>query len=449
MKANKNFKVENAWVCKINGQNVKPVFGNLIIRDGKIAGFEAKKFSDYLQSDKKTSPDNYDAKGNVVTTPLVNFHEHFYSRLAKGFSPKGPMSDFYEILHNLWWKLDRALNLEMVKASAELGTIEAIKNGVTYIFDHHSSPNNIRHSLNTIAETIKNNGVRGTLCFETSDRNGYRTAEKSLVENKEFFLETETDSEIRAMMGLHASFTLSDDTLAEASRFVTDYGAGIHIHLCEDATDRSLSKEITNAYPVKRLEQYKLLNVKSILAHGIYLTKKDYETIDRYGSAIAYNPDSNLNNSVGIPRFASAPESIPILMGTDGMHANPGKSLKNIFLLMRAEGYSFDEAFRLIRKKYFDQITFVRRYFPDYPSLNIGDRADFVVWDYTPPAPINKDNFWGHYIYGILERSPVTVVQNGNFLLKEKKLTSVDEERINKEIFVQGEKLKRKFNRIK
>ncbi len=445
---NSKFKIENAWVCKIDGQEVKPIFGNLSVKNGLIESFESKSFKEYLKNPSKVGKDAYNAKGNLVTIPVVNFHEHFYSRLAKGLPAKGPMDDFHNILHNLWWKLDRALDLKMTEASAKLGVIESIKSGVTYIFDHHASPRKIKGSLNTIAEVLKNQGLRGTLCFEVSDRNGVETAEMSIKENEDFFFDYENDPDIRAMMGLHASFTVSDDSLAEASEFINKYGLGIHIHLCEDAIDRSLSKEITNAYPVKRLADYDLLNVKSILAHGIYLTKKDYETIDRYGSAIAYNPDSNLNNSVGIPRFPSVPESIPILMGTDGMHANPNKSLKNIFLLMRAEGFSFDEAFRLIRKKYFDQITFVRRYFPDYPSLNVGDRADFVVWDYSPPAPINKDNFWGHFVYGLLERNPVAVVQGGKFLLKDKKLVNTNEEEINKEIFIQGERLRRKFLKI-
>ncbi len=448
MKGRTKFVLENAWVCKIDGEDVKPVFGNLHVKNGLIERFESKSFRDYLKNPGRKSRNPYDAAGNLVTVPLVNFHEHFYSRLAKGLSPNGPTDTFYNILHNLWWKLDRALDLRMTEASALMGSIEAIKSGVTYVFDHHASPNNIKGSLATIAETLKNQGLRGVLCFEVSDRNGASVAEKSLKENEDFFFRYETDPDIRSMMGLHASFTVSDDSLAEASDFINKYNLGIHIHLCEDAVDRSMSKEITNAYPVKRLANYKLLNVKSILAHGIYLTKKDYETIDRFGSAIAYNPDSNLNNSVGIPAFASAPESIPILMGTDGMHANPGKSLKNIFLLMRASGFSFDEAFRLIKKKYFDQLTFVRRYFPDFPNLQVGDRADFVVWDYFPPAPLNKENFWGHYIYGLLERRPLSVVQNGKFLLENGRLTTIDETETNKIIYSEGKRLKNKFTKM-
>ena len=447
----KKFKIENAWVCKINKTKITPLFGDLTIEEGKITSFESKKFTDYISTVKlnhRKSPNVYAAAGRVVTIPQVNFHDHFYSRLAKGLDVKGDTNSFYYILHNLWWKLDRALDLNMVRASAQMAAAEAIKNGVSYIFDHHASPNATKGSLTAIAEVVKENNLRASLCFETSDRNGAKLANHALKENIRF-LEENTDDDLKAMLGLHASFTLADDTLAEAEKLVKEYKLGIHIHLAEDPTDAIISKENTGKLPLRRLRNYNLLNEKSILAHGIYLTKPEYNEIDRAGSAIAFNLDSNLNNAVGLPNFGGITEGIPILMGTDGMHGNPGRTLKNYFLLMRNKGLSFDLAFKFVVKTYFDQLAFVRRYFKDFPGLNVGDRADFVIWDYVPPTPINSNNFWGHYIYGILERQAQSLVQNGNFILKDKVLQTINEDAVNKEIFIQGNKLSKKFKRIK
>ncbi len=447
----KKITIKNAWVCKINKTKITPLFGNLIVEAGKIKSFESKKFSDYISSvelSRKKSPNVYDAAGRVVTIPQVNFHDHFYSRLAKGLDVKGDTNSFYYILHNLWWKLDRALNLNMVHASAQMAAAEAIKNGVSYIFDHHASPKDTKGSLTAIAEVMKENNLRASLCFETSDRNGAKLANRALKENIRF-LKQNTDDDLKAMLGLHASFTLADDTLAEAEKLVKEYKLGIHIHLAEDPTDAIISKENTGKLPLRRLRNYNLLNEKSILAHGIYLTKPEYNEIDRAGSAIAFNLDSNLNNAVGLPNFGGITEGIPILMGTDGMHGNPGRTLKNYFLLMRNKGLSFDLAFKFVIKTYFDQLAFVRRYFKDFPGLNVGDRADFVIWDYVPPTPINSNNFWGHYIYGILERPAQSLVQNGNFILKDKVLQTINEDAVNKEIFIQGNKLSKKFKRIK
>jgi cytosine/adenosine deaminase-related metal-dependent hydrolase len=444
---NGNFKVTNAWICQIKGEKVKPIFGDLQIAKGKIEKIERKRFNDFVAGKISKEEGAYDAEGAVVTIPAVNFHEHFYSRLAKGLNVTGSTENFYDILKNLWWKLDRALTLDAVKASAQMGAIESVKSGVTYVFDHHASPNAIDGSLAVIADTLENFGLRGAVCFEGSDRNGKEISEKSLSENAEFAAER-ANANVKAMLGLHASFTVGDETLRKAKEIQDEYGLGVHIHLCEDELDRTMSKEIAGAYPVKRLKNFGLLNEKGILAHGIYLTKREYDAIAESGAALAFNPDSNLNNSVGLPDYFKLNENIPLLMGTDGMHANPLRSFKNVFLLMRAAGFSFEEAFYFVDKIYFDQLAFVRRYFPDFPSLVTGDRADFVVWDYVPPTPFNADNFFGHFIYGMIERTPKAVVQNGKFLLKDKTLVNVDENEINKNIFKQGKKLKRRFEII-
>jgi len=444
-----DLKIINAWICRPVKNNIVPIFGDLKIHDGKILAIRSKNFKEYLKENSTEKGKKiYNAHGRVLTIPNVNFHDHIYSRLAKGLSITGKMDNFYDILSNYWWKVDKSLDYSTVKASAQMAVLESIKNGVTYVFDHHASPTAAKGSLNTIAEVLNEANLRGVLCFETSDRNGIKLANAALDENISF-VEKYSDDNIKAMLGLHASFTLADDTLAESERIVKDYNLGIHIHLNEDSTDRVLSKQIAGQFPVARLLKYNLLNIKSILAHGIYLTKKDFSKIDEKGSAIAFNFDSNLNNSVGLPNFRMMSDSIPILMGTDGMHASPQRTMKNYFLLMRNKGLSFDEAFTKIHKVFIDQQTFVKRYFPDFTSLNVDDRADFIIWDYVPPTPLTRDNYWGHYIYGMLERAIQSTVQNGRFLMKNKKIIGLKENKISNEIRIKGEKLVRKFNRIK
>ncbi len=441
-------KVYNAWICKVNNNEVKPVFGDLYIKDNRIKEIRKKNFNAYVKKRNASPKDGYDACGRVITIPLVNFHDHFYSRLAKGLTIKGDMSGFHNILKNLWWKLDRKLDLEMIEASAKLAVIESIKNGVTYIFDHHSSPDFVNGSLNVIADVLRKNNLNGVLCFETTDRNGNKLSAKSINENKNF-LKKNIDEQIKGLFGIHASFTVNDKTLKEVSAFVNEYELGIHIHLCEDHVDRIISKEKSGLLPLKRLEKYNLLNDKSILSHSIHLNKNEYETICKYGSAVAINPESNMNNAVGTNNYSNINQSIPLLCGTDGMHSKPGQSLKKIFLLMRNSGLSFDDAFGRIENIYFSQINFVRRFFPGYPTLQTGDNANFILWDYIPPTPLNENNFFGHYLYGVLESQVQSTIQNGKFLMRDKVLQNINEKEAAKEIFKQGERLFKKFNSSK
>ena len=440
----KNLTIENAWICTIVENEIIPFFGDIIISDGKISKIRPKYFHIYLKNPDKVNKDSFNAYGRVVTIPLVNFHDHIYSRLAKGLPLKGKFDNFQNVLKNLWWKLDRVLDMEMIIASAQMAAIESIRDGVTYIFDHHSSQNEIAGSLKTIKNILNDFKLRGVLCFESTDRNGLDNALKGLSENKEFY-SFQMNEDFHAMLGLHASFTLSDDLLLE-SKMLMKSDWGVHIHVAEDVSDNRLSVEYTGSLPVSRLKKFKLMNDKSILVHGVHLKERDFYNISEAESAIAFCLDSNMNNSVGVPNFSKIPKSIPLLAGTDGMHSNISRSLKQMFLTFRDQGISGDQATALIKKIYFDQIGFAKKYFPDFATLNEKDRADLIIWDYVPPTPLTKENFWGHFIFGMLEYPIQSVVQHGNFLMKEFQLIGVDENKIKNEIYIQGERLVKKIS---
>jgi cytosine/adenosine deaminase-related metal-dependent hydrolase len=437
-------RIKNAWIYQIKNGSINPVFGELLINDGKI---EEIIPDDSKRSHKaKITKEDIDADGRILTVPNINFHDHFYSRLAKGLTIKGQTNNFHNILKNLWWKLDMILDNEMIKASTQMAGLESIRNGTTYVFDHHSSPNTAKGSLGIIADTLNEIGIRGVLCFEITDRNGKKLSDDGLKENQ-IFLSELTNENIKGMLGLHASFTLEDDSLKNAASSLTEHDIGVHIHLCEDKVDREISLKEFNKLPVERLQEFGLLNDRSILAHGIHLAENEFRTIKQTGSAFAYNPDSNLNNAVGLPDFTHISKDIPILAGTDGMNSNPARTLKQLFLLSRYKGLSFDEAFNWIIKIYFDQIDFVQKYFPDFPTLNVNDRADFIIWDYIPPTPFTPENIWGHYVYGMLERPFHTVIQNGKALMNNFRIT-LDESEMNKNIVDQGTRLYNKFNSL-
>ncbi len=443
MKSNKKLKITNAWICQIKEQNIVPVFGDILISERRISEIKKKNFKEFTFGNKKNAAGEIDAGGRVVTVPMINFHDHFYSRLAKGLPIKGSMKNFKMILKNLWWKLDIVLDEEMIQASAQMAALESIRNGVTYIFDHHSSPISAKGSLKIIANELEDFGLRGVLCFETTDRNGKSLSEKGLLENINL-LNNSTNDDIKALLGLHASFTLDDASLKKASELVKEYKLGIHIHLCEDKADRDESFAKYKRYPVERLLKQKLFNDKSILAHGIHLTNKDCKSIAKTGSAIVYNLDSNLNNAVGLPQFSKTSVKTPILTGTDGMNSNPARTIKQLFLLSRHQGMSFEESFTLVKKVYLDQLSFIKNYFSDFTSLNKKDRADFIIWDYIPPTPFLEENFWGHFIYGILDRQVHSVIQNGNVLMNNFKINA-DEMKYQKNIIKQGNRL---YNKI-
>ena len=237
---------------------------------------------------------------SAETPGLVCAHNHLYSALARGMPPppKDP-ENFLEVLENIWWRLDTALDLEMIEWSAKLGALEALEAGCTAIIDHHESPNAIEGSLSVIAAACAEVGVRINTCYGITDRHGADGAARGLAENDRFLREGGL-----GMVGVHAAFTCSDESLAAAADLAERHGVGVHIHVAEGIDDVGAADRIRD-----------LTRDDWMIIHGVHLP-------DDHGlrGTIVHNPRSNMNNSVGYANPARFDN--PIALGTDGIGAD-------------------------------------------------------------------------------------------------------------------------------
>ncbi len=198
-----------------------------------------------------------DAHGQYVMPGNICAHTHFYGAYARGMAiPGTPAKDFPEILEKLWWPLDKALSLEDVYGSTQVCLADAIRHGTTTLIDHHASPNAIAGSLDEIARAVTEAGVRASLCYEVTDRNGPEGAQAGIDENVRFIRKLRKDPHplLAASFGLHASLTVSDGTL-EKSRKAIPEGAGFHIHTAEHEVDEYDSLQKSGTRVIDRLNQ--------------------------------------------------------------------------------------------------------------------------------------------------------------------------------------------------
>src|SRR3990172_4123618 len=198
-----------------------------------------------------------DCTGKIILPGFICTHHHFYSTMARGMAiPGEPACNFVEILERLWWKVDKALSDEDISLSAQIPLIECIRNGTTTVIDHHASPGMRDGSLDLIENAVRQAGIRASLCYEVSDRN---VMGGGIRENERFIKKVgKGDGQIAAMMGLHASFTLSDETLGKCVGIAKDADVGCHIHVAEDAADEKDSHE---KYGLSTVERLRRLNV--------------------------------------------------------------------------------------------------------------------------------------------------------------------------------------------
>ncbi len=374
-----------------------------------------------------------DARGGVIMPGLVNLHHHFYSALARGLDPGVSMKDFGEVLDRLWWRLDRALDLETVRVSAQLCAADCVRWGNTTVFDHHASPSCVAGSLDAIAGAIEEAGLSAVLCYEVTDRNGRAEAAAGIEENLRFLEARRDDPRIRGVFGLHASFTLRDETLEEVIRRRPE-GTGCHIHVAEDPVDVAATREAFGVGPVERLERFGLLDEYALLAHGIHLEAGDYETIARHGSTVIHNPESNNNNGVGrLDTVSAAGHGCRVGLGTDGMSSSVQRALRSAFLTHRGATRDPSSGFEVLPDLLANNVEIARQVFGEKPldepllgSLAPGAPADVIVVDAAPPTHLGPENFFGHLVYGLSEAPVRHTVARGRVLLEDFRHTTVD-----------------------
>ncbi|MDR0468631.1 MAG: putative aminohydrolase SsnA, partial [Peptococcaceae bacterium] len=271
-----------------------------------------------------------DAKGRVVMPGLINTHHHIYSAFARGLSINGyAPKTFIDILEGMWWKIDRLLTLEDCRCSAYTTYLSCIRNGVTTVFDHHASYGAIEGSLSAIAGAAKELGIRTCLCYEVSDRDGKAKAEAAIRENAEFILAcTKGDGDMLCgMMGLHAAFTLSDETLKLCVRH--NGGAGFHIHVAEDVSDVQNSLAKYGKRVVNRLYDLDILGPKTLAVHCVHINREEMGLLKETDTMVVHNPESNMGNAVGCePMLQIFDKGILLGLGTDGYTSDMIESYK-------------------------------------------------------------------------------------------------------------------------
>jgi cytosine/adenosine deaminase-related metal-dependent hydrolase len=360
--------------------------------------------------------DFIDCTGKYVIKSFVNCHHHIYSALARGMpAPKKTPASFPEILKYIWWNLDKNLSREMIEISALVTAIECAKNGVTFVIDHHSSPGAIGGSLELIAGALEKVGLSHLLCYEISDRDGEQCTNEALEETANYL------HNYPGLVGLHASFTVSNTTFKNAVALADKFDTGIHIHVAEDKYDQIHCRDEYNDSVIERIGRLGgLHNPKTILGHCLHINGIERKIINNSKVWVVQNTESNLNNRVGF--FNSAGLGENILLGTDGMHSDMISSAKAAYFT----GLNSDKVSPAI---VYGRLRNGHRYLSEN-GFTGDDDNNLVVLDYPSPTDFNRGNFPGHFFYGFDSRYIQHVIAKGKLVVRDRKLTTVDEETI-------------------
>src|SRR5699024_1774613 len=379
-----------------------------------------------LEEVKKTYPDAefIDAKGGVIMPAFINTHEHIYSAMARGLSINGyNPQGFLDILDGMWWTIDRHLTLEQTRQSALATYLDSIKNGVTTVFDHHASFGQISDSLFAIESAANELGIRTCLCYEVSDRDGKEKAKASVMENANFIRHALADDSdmIAGMMGMHASFTISDETM-ELCAANKPAEVGYHIHVAEGIEDLHACLRDHGKRIIDRLMDCGILGEKTLAAHCIYINKHEMELLRDTNTMVVHNPESNMGNACGCPPTMEILHTGVLTgLGTDGYTHDMLESYKVANVLHKHHLCNANAAWAEVPEMLFtNNAKIANRYFKKKLGvLEKGAAADVIVTDYIPLTPMDASNINSHILFGMTGRSVVTTVCNGKVLMKD------------------------------
>jgi putative selenium metabolism protein SsnA len=407
----------------------------IFIQDGKIV-----EIGPTLVLEKKYDQvERIDAHSQYVMPGIICAHTHFYGAYARGLAIPGPApKDFPEILKKLWWPLDLALDESAIKYSALVSLVDAIRHGTTTLIDHHASPNTIDGSLDIIADAVVQSGIRAVLCYEVTDRNGVTGATAGIRENVRFINKLTDrsvyENRIAATFGLHAGLTISDETMV-ACRDAAPPECGFHIHVAEHEVDEYDSLAKSGMRVVDRLNHHGILGEKSIAAHAVHVDAREIAQLAETSTWVTHQPRSNMNNGVGVGNMESLMRaSVRVALGNDGFSNAMWEEWKTAYLVhkvwnrdpRRMSGYD------VINMGVYNNASLANIYFP---NLNLGvisqgATADLIFVDYSPFTPLNAENLPWHILFGFRESMVTTTIVQGQLLMHNGQLISLDAEGI-------------------
>jgi len=383
-------------------------------------------------------PAPLNADGLLVMPGNICAHTHFYGAFARGMAIRGPAPrDFPDILKQLWWPLDQALTEDDIRFSALVCLLDAIKHGTTTLFDHHASPNFIDGSLDLIGAAVAQAGLRSVLCYEVTDRGGWEKAKAGIRENVRYIEKTGKDKSglISATFGLHAPLTLSNKTL-DACLSANPSGQGFHTHLSESKWDASKTRGDGHGTPTTWFDKHGILGPKSIAAHFVHSTKAEKRIVANSETWVTHQPRSNMNNGVGVAPIEEMLKSgIKVCLGNDGFSNNMYDEWNAAYLLHKCEQKD-PRAMNgnlVTEIGIYNNAALANAFFPvELGIIKPGAAADLIFVDYHPFTELTSDNLPWHILFGFRAGMVKTTVVKGKVLMKDGKLTTLDEEKIAK-----------------
>lgn len=446
----------NATIITVNSKFDIIENGAIVVQDDKIAALgPSEEIVKEYHNEEVT-----DLKGHIIMPGLVSLHVHLAQSLLRSAADDLALIEW--LCHRVW-PMQGNFTEEDGYVAAQLTIAEMLKSGTTTFVESLYAE---RYGFGGAVKAVVESGIRGCLGKVVMDQPRYATQEgitmhPGLVENEMSLTNAidcfekfngDGDGRVEVWFGARTPGGVSEDLYREMVKVAREKDIGVTMHCAEVKADRDFFATKGHT-PMTYCKELGLLAPRTVLAHMVHLDDNDIKVLSNTGASVAHCPTSNAKLGSGIARVKELLEAnVPVGLGCDGCPCNNVMDLlqemKLASLLPKAV---HGDPLLVPAKKVIEMATIIgaKAIGKDHEigSLEVGKKADFISINlsdklYAQPVrdPISM------VVYIATGADVETVVVNGQVVIKDKKLLTMDETEIIEKANIHGEEVRKRAN---
>ncbi len=402
--------------------------GALAVDDAKIVGVGT---SDEIRK-KFKSKRKVNAQNQVIIPGLINTHTHVPMTVFRGIADDLDLNDW--LTKYIFPAEAKNVDENLVRVGTRLGLAEFIRGGITTYCDMY-------YFEDVIAQETAKAGVRGVLGQTLIDfpAPDFKTFDAAMRGTEKFVVKWKNHSLIVPAVAPHAPYTVSEEHLKMTSNFAKKHDTHLVMHLAEAQSETDFVMEKKGMRSIEYIDKIGFFSNKTVAAHVIQANEEELKILKRNDVGIGHNPQSNMKLAAGV---APVPQmlkmNLRLGLGTDGAASNNDLSLWE----------EMDSAAKLHKiyakdpkvtsaKEVFEMATIggarALHLEDKIGSIAVGKLADIAIVDLGSLHQTPLYNVYSHLVYATKATDVSTVIINGKIIMRNKKLLTLDENKIKRE----------------
>ncbi len=392
-----------------------------LIKDIGLSGRLEKKY-------KKGAKKIIDGQNKVVIPGLINTHGHLAMTLLRGYADDMNLEEWWL---NHVYPVESKFGRKEVYWGSLLAMLEMIKSGTTCFTDFY-------YEHNQVAKAAKEIGMRGFLGCAILDIPTfyYKTPDQALKQTELIIKEFKDNDLVGVVLAPHMFQTTSLDTYKKSKKLADKYELVLTTHAAESKAEIDFSLKKYKARPIEALNKAGILDKRTLLSHGCWLTKKEIKILAETNTSVAHCPVSNMKLASGIMPLPELLEAkVNVSLGTDGSCSNNNldmfEEMKTAALLHKVN--KLDPT--IIKAQTILDIATINgakalNMEKEIGSLEKGKRADLIILDFEQPHLIPPHNLISHLVYSAQGSDVETAIINGRIVMEKRKIKKINENRV-------------------